>query len=389
MLGLPGGAARARAGQPPQLDGIAHVAFRVTDVAASREFYRKLGFEQAFEFSDANGVTTSYVQVNDRQFIELYRRGPAAEPVGLMHLCFDTGNIEQLREAYLERGLAPAAAVKARAGNLLFSLRDPEGRLLEYTQYLPGSLHWKARGKFEGQRRISEHLVTAAIAVTDLAAERAFYAAQLGFEDLGGTHTAWLRVPGQSGELVELERATPEWKPRLEFAVADVGQAAARLRASGLAVQVGDDAASVRDPDGTVVAFIANQDETARQILRLERQSLEGWQKGDPDPLLATLDPEITYIHAVTPRRLEGLPAVKAFFERYRGMPLFDSFEMADPKVQISGNVAVLTYLFVRRNGTVTSRWNATEVYRHNPEGWRVLHTHWSMVQPPATAPGN
>ena len=67
----------------PELDGIAHVALRVADVAVSREFYAKLDFEQAFEFTDAKGVTTSYVKVNDRQFIELYRRNTPEEPLGL------------------------------------------------------------------------------------------------------------------------------------------------------------------------------------------------------------------------------------------------------------------------------------------------------------------
>jgi len=36
----------------PTLAGIAHVAFRVSDIAKSREFYQQLGFEQSFEFND-------------------------------------------------------------------------------------------------------------------------------------------------------------------------------------------------------------------------------------------------------------------------------------------------------------------------------------------------
>ena len=41
------------------LNGVAHVAFRVADVPKSREFYRTLGWEQAFEFSDDKGTATS------------------------------------------------------------------------------------------------------------------------------------------------------------------------------------------------------------------------------------------------------------------------------------------------------------------------------------------
>ena len=43
--------------QSPALSGIAHVAFRVADVAVGRAFYQKLGFEQFFELT-RDGQTT-------------------------------------------------------------------------------------------------------------------------------------------------------------------------------------------------------------------------------------------------------------------------------------------------------------------------------------------
>ena len=52
----------------PPLTGIAHVAFRVSDVAKSHEFYQKLGFEQSFEFNDPGKPPVSYMRVNDTQF---------------------------------------------------------------------------------------------------------------------------------------------------------------------------------------------------------------------------------------------------------------------------------------------------------------------------------
>jgi ketosteroid isomerase-like protein len=131
-----------------------------------------------------------------------------------------------------------------------------------------------------------------------------------------------------------------------------------------------------------VPALADSSTEVAGQLLALERQAMEGWLKGDPGPLLAMSDPEITYFHEVTRTRLDGLPAVKALCEQYRGMPLFDSYEIAEPKVQLAGDVAVLTYRLVTRNGTATSLWNATQVYQRKKEGWRVIHSHWSMVKP-------
>jgi ketosteroid isomerase-like protein len=120
----------------------------------------------------------------------------------------------------------------------------------------------------------------------------------------------------------------------------------------------------------------------AREIVALERTALDGWQKGNPDPLLAISGPDITYFHVMTDQRLDGVPAVRALFESYRGRPLFDSYEMAGAKVQSSGDTAILTYILVRHVGAAVTRWNSTQVYRHNKEGWRIVHSHWSLAKP-------
>ena len=44
--------------------------------------------------------------------------------------------------------------------------------------------------------------------------------------------------------------------------------------------------------------------------------------------------------------------------------------------------VAVLSFQFVSRGSEGSLKWNATEVYRKLPEGWRIIHTHWSYAQP-------
>src|SRR5689334_23932801 len=85
----------------PVLAGMAHVALRVTDIRKSREFYGRLGFEEAFTFSDPGKPPVSYLKVNDRQFIELYERSDDAQPPGLMHVCYEAGDIDALREYYL------------------------------------------------------------------------------------------------------------------------------------------------------------------------------------------------------------------------------------------------------------------------------------------------
>jgi catechol 2,3-dioxygenase-like lactoylglutathione lyase family enzyme len=152
----------------PSLAGIAHLAFRVTDLSRSREFYQTLGFVEAFEFRDPGKPPVSYVKINDRQFIELYGGVDDAHPPGLMHICYEVRDIQSLVQDYATRGLDPPAARKARAGNMLLLLHDTEGRMVEFTEYLPGSLHFEDRGKHLGKQPIARHLVEAGFSVDDV-----------------------------------------------------------------------------------------------------------------------------------------------------------------------------------------------------------------------------
>ncbi len=244
-------------GQSPALSGIAHVAFRVGDIEAAREFYRKLGFEQAFEFTKAEKTYEAFFKVNDRQFIELYPRSEDTQPLGLMHVCYEASDLEAVSSEYVKRGVKPPALRKGSAGNFLFSLRDPEDAVIEYTQYLPGSRHSEDRGKHLGEQRVSQQLVGAAFPVRDLAAERAFYTGGLGFEALGRGDPARLRVPGGSGHEVELTPAGERAKPGLKFAVADLRRVADELRNRGLTVKTSPTAVTVTDPDGVTISFAA------------------------------------------------------------------------------------------------------------------------------------
>jgi len=246
--------------QSPPLSGIAHVAFRVSDIPAARDFYEKLGFEQFFEFSQNGKTTQAFLKINDRQFIELYPRGDGSEPLGLMHICYEADDLAPVNSEYVKRGLKPSPVRKAGAGNLLFVLRDPEDQVIEYTQYMPGSRHSEDRGKHLGSRRISQQLTAVTVPVRDVAAERAFYTSGLGFEAEGSAPV--LRIPGGSRQRVTLTPAPA--KPALYFAVADAARAAAELKSRGMTVNTIDvhrgpdatgKAATVTDPDGTSISF--------------------------------------------------------------------------------------------------------------------------------------
>jgi len=251
--------------QSPALVGIAHVAFRVNDIEKSRDFYRALGFEQAFEFADAGKTSVSYFKVNDHQFIELYQRKDPSQPIGFMHICFETSDLETLAKEYVTRALDASTPRKGRAGNLLSGLHDPDGQLIEYTQYLPGSLHSEDNGKHLGEHRISRHLLRVVFHAKDLAAVEAFYIDKLAFERVSDGATIGLRLPGDSGEEVELG-PNNNANSGIVFEIPDIQQVLEALRDRGLKVRVEDKTVSITDPDGTTVTFASTGSHYRRKL---------------------------------------------------------------------------------------------------------------------------
>jgi len=204
------GANRLAAAEPLPLRGITHVAFRVSDLAKSRDFYgRVLGFGEPFEFRDGDRTTVAFMKVHDRQYIELYPGLPAGEPVRLSHICLETPDIATLRRRLVDRGLQPTEIIKARAGNLLCAVKDPEGQMIEFLEYLPGSLHRNAEGRALSPARIARRLALAGVMARDEAASLAFYRDQLGLKEIWRSGRAnhrriRLQVPGERGDCIEV-----------------------------------------------------------------------------------------------------------------------------------------------------------------------------------------
>jgi catechol 2,3-dioxygenase-like lactoylglutathione lyase family enzyme len=196
------------------LTGISHVNFKVSDLEKARAFYTGvLGLQQAF-FTGRNGVVgTAYLKVNDEQYVEI-SPGLKEGDQRLTHISFVTTDIEKLHAALTARGLSPTPLRPAGGdGTRGIRIADPFGFPLEFTEYLPGSEHVKARGKFDDPKRISTHLSHAGILVPreKLDTAIAYYRDKLGFKEFwrGGRKDGEidyinLRTPGTRGDYVEL-----------------------------------------------------------------------------------------------------------------------------------------------------------------------------------------
>lgn len=245
--------------QPPAPDagiiGIAHVAFRVSDLDREIAFLGKLGYEESFAFDNAGKTMEVFIKVNDRQFIELYPQTDPKQPLGYMHVCFEAGDLNVLIKYYASIGLKAAPVRKAAAGNLISSMNDPEGRVTEFTQYMPGSRHTLDRGQHLGINRVSTEMMGFDLPVRDGAADKEFYS-DLGFEADAVNGNIRLAAPGAPDVHIELRPDHPGAEPEFLFPVPDAHKAAEILKSAGVKFDRNGKLIFVRDPDGNDFVFL-------------------------------------------------------------------------------------------------------------------------------------
>jgi catechol 2,3-dioxygenase-like lactoylglutathione lyase family enzyme len=253
----------ARAQQTPPLAGIAHIALRVRSLDAARDFYQKLGYEEAFLLKDKQGKPReSFIKINDHQFIELYPANPDVpkeSKIGFLHVCFEGDNdLQAVHDDYVEHGLTPTAVRKAGAGNLLFTLAGPidangAAQNLEYTQYEPGSMHSNDRGKHLGEDRVADSMASVSIAVRDPAAARDFYLNQLSFKSIAGD-PMFLHMPGNSGQEIEIVKADVLGpKARFVLRSSNLSKARRLINKQHISMLKSNDTLTLSDPDGNII----------------------------------------------------------------------------------------------------------------------------------------
>ena len=131
-----------------------------------------------------------------------------------------------------------------------------------------------------------------------------------------------------------------------------------------------------------MVRMVTVEPDAAEIVMGMERTALERWGRGDPDGFIDITAEEVSYFDPFTAQRLDGLSALRSWYDQVRGKISIDWFEMIEPRVQIAGGLAVLTYRFDSHGSEGSMRWNASEVYQKNSGGWRIIHTHWAFHQP-------
>jgi lactoylglutathione lyase len=238
------GPAVAPAATRPPIVGLSHLTLQVSDLKAARAYYHGLlGFDEPFRVAGTpGGPDYAYFRINDYQYVELVSGLDARGDDREAHLAYRVTDAEGMRVYLAGRGVAvPSAVGTDRLGNLSFAVRDPEDRIVEFVQDLPGSRLSHSRGRPPLARQLSARAFHAAIPVIDLDATIGFYAGILGFSEMlraSEQNPAWInyRLP-EAAVYIEWtlmardsSRADRARKHHLGLAVPDVQAAADALR---------------------------------------------------------------------------------------------------------------------------------------------------------------
>jgi lactoylglutathione lyase len=194
--------ASASATERPPIVGVAHIAFRVSDLAKARAFYGGLlGYEEAV--GKPSPADHARFRINARQFVEIMAGLPPGMDDRLDHVAFETTDLDALRAYLDEKGLrSPVSAIEVGHRGLV--VIDPDGHKVEFIQYDARSPRAGAERAHEDTRRISKRLLHLGLTVRDQGAADRFYKDVLGFSEIwrGGrtdAATDWINMKVPDG----------------------------------------------------------------------------------------------------------------------------------------------------------------------------------------------
>ncbi len=184
----------------PLILGVAHIAFRVSDLPAAEKFYRGvLGLPRV-----NGGADCARYRLNFRQEIVVESGLPPNTDERLSHLAFETSDLAALAEYFKSRNVTLEAApyVPCVEQNALW-VKDPDGHLIEFVQRDPAATR-ESMPTPRNSQAISTRVLHAGLTIRDAEAADRFYHDVLGFSEFwrgGGndTVTNWINMKVPNG----------------------------------------------------------------------------------------------------------------------------------------------------------------------------------------------
>jgi ketosteroid isomerase-like protein len=120
--------------------------------------------------------------------------------------------------------------------------------------------------------------------------------------------------------------------------------------------------------------------EISALILSLERAALDRWGRGEPAGYLAISSEDVSYFDPLCPRRIDGHSALTDYYRPIEGKIQISKDDIIAPRVQVHGDVAILSFQYASHGSEGVMNWNCTEVYARRAERWRIVHTNWTFT---------
>lgn len=128
------------------------------------------------------------------------------------------------------------------------------------------------------------------------------------------------------------------------------------------------------------------QDTTVlEELIALEQAAMDPYfSESDPSTYAGSFASGATYFDPNSAGRIEN-DAILKHFAAFAGQIPPWRYEIRNPAVSVLGDAAVFTFnleTYDATDGSVTSRWNTTEVRLRTADGWEMVHAHWSHREP-------
>lgn len=197
----------------PAITGIAHFALYSSNFDNTKDFYTGfLGYDIPYELSFSNDgvVSMSFVKINDRQLVEIFREKKQNDE-RFFHFGIETDDAEAMRKYLESKGYkVPNSTPKGRIGNLNYFVDDPNGTICEIVEYGANGATVNNKGKNLPDSRISARMSHVGFMVPDLDKALEFYCGVLGFKEIwrgsaDGKNVTWVHLQVPEGtDCIEL-----------------------------------------------------------------------------------------------------------------------------------------------------------------------------------------
>ena len=121
------------------------------------------------------------------------------------------------------------------------------------------------------------------------------------------------------------------------------------------------------------------------EIIALERSALEKWSQSNTRGYVDISADDVTWFDFTPGKqlRIDGIEEFRNFVEPMGKEIPPHKYALANPKVQLYGNTAILTYHWNAStpDGQPIPSWKATSVYNWKDGKWSMVHCHYSIVQ--------